>query len=79
MDYRLPWYLIGSPIRFNIGFRVRPVEEDITLDQLNVPGYWLRVSKADLPYVRNDISFPHRVHLPLVQRNKVAAGMEQGE
>jgi len=66
MDYRLPWGLLGTPARLNLGFRVRPVDEDLTLDQLDVPGYWLTLSREAFPVVRNGVDFRHRVHLSLV-------------
>jgi hypothetical protein len=69
MDYRLPWGLLGAPARLNLGFRVRPVDEDLTLDQLDVPGYWLILSREAIPVVRNGVDFRHRVHLPLVLRS----------
>ncbi|MGC8947433.1 MAG: hypothetical protein ACP5N6_14900 [Anaerolineae bacterium] len=69
MDYRLPWHLIGSPARWNLGFRVRPINEDLTLDQLDLPGYWLTLSRSTIPYVRNGVDFRHRAYLPLVFRN----------
>jgi len=69
MDYRLPWSLLGSPARLNLGLRVRPVDEDLTLDQLDVPGYWLTLSREAFPVVRNGVDFRHRVHLPLVLRS----------
>jgi len=69
MDYRLPWGLLGAPAHLNLGFRVRPVDEDLTLDQLDVPGYWLILSREAIPVVRNGVDFRHRVHLPLVLRS----------
>jgi hypothetical protein len=45
------------------------VDEDLTLDQLDVPGYWLTLSREALPVVRNGVDFRHRVHLPLVLRS----------
>lgn len=66
MDYRLPWSAIGSPTSLNLGFRVRPLNEDVTIDQLDIPGYWLTLSRNALPRVRNDVDFRHRSYLPMV-------------
>lgn len=69
MDYRFPWHAIGSPARLNMGFRVRPMNEDVTLDQLDISGYWLTLSRSALPFVRNEVDFRNRVYVPFVLRN----------
>ena len=70
MDYLVPWHLIGSPTQVNLGFRVRPVIEDVSLDELDTPGYWLRVNVRELTRVGNSITFRNHHWLPLVARSR---------
>ncbi|MBC8255085.1 MAG: hypothetical protein H8E35_13815, partial [Ardenticatenia bacterium] len=68
--YLVPWHLIGSPTQVNLGFRVRPVIEDVSLDELDTPGYWLRVNVRELTRVGNSITFRNHHWLPLVARSR---------